>query len=106
MMRTIFRADTVGSILRPAYLKDARTAWNAKTLSTPEFKRIEDQAVDEAIALQERSGLEVITDGEMRRLVFTGTLTEAIDGLGSVATPSWRWHKQTPDQDMDFQLPV
>ncbi len=105
-MKTIFRADTIGSMLRPSFLKEARTAWNAGTFSTPEFKRVEDRAVDEAIALQERSGLEVVTDGEMRRLIFTGTLTEAIDGLASVPTPSWRWHKQTPEQDMDFQIPV
>ena len=105
-MKTIFRADTIGSTLRPGYLKEARTAWNADALSTHKFKRVEDRAVDGAIALQERSGLEVVTDGEMRRLIFTGTLTEAIDGLTSVPTPSWRWHKQTPEQDMDFQIPV
>jgi len=105
-MKTIFRADIIGSILRPGYLKEARTAWNAGKLSTPEFKRVEDRAVDEAIALQERAGLEVVTDGEMRRLIFTGTLTEAIDGISAIPSPSWRWHKQTPEQDMDFRAPI
>lgn len=105
-MAMLYRADTVGSLLRPAYLKDARKAWTAGTLSTPEFKRVEDRAVDEAIALQEAAGLEIVTDGEMRRLVFTGTLTEAIDGLSSTPSPAWHWHGQKPEDEMDFQLPV
>lgn len=105
-MATIYRADTIGSLLRPAYLKEARRAWGAGKLSTPEFKRVEDRAVDEAIALQEAAGLEIVTDGEMRRLVFTGTLTEAIDGFSPIPSPSWHWHGQTPDQDVDAQMPV
>ncbi len=105
-MTTIYRAETIGSLLRPTYLKEARQAWNAGTLLTPEFKRIEDRAVDEALALQERAGLEIVTDGEMRRIIFTGTLTEAIDGISSVPSPSWRWHGQTPQDDVDFQAPI
>jgi 5-methyltetrahydropteroyltriglutamate--homocysteine methyltransferase len=46
-----------------------------------EFKRIEDRAVDEAIALQERAGLDVITDGEMRRYAFYGHLIDAVEGF-------------------------
>src|SRR3954469_7432648 len=103
---TIYRADTIGSLLRPASLKNARQAWHAGTLPTPEFKRIEDRAVDEALALQEKAGLEIVTDGEMRRIIFTGTLTEAIDGISSVPSPAWRWHGQTPQDDMDFQAPI
>lgn len=105
-MTTIYRADVIGSLLRPDYLKEARKAWGAGRLSTPEFKRIEDRAVNEAIALQEAAGFEIVTDGEMRRLVFTGTLTEAIDGLAQLPTPAWHWHGQTPQEDMDFQMPV
>jgi 5-methyltetrahydropteroyltriglutamate--homocysteine methyltransferase len=87
-MATIFRADTVGSLLRPAYLHEARQAWMKGNLPTHDFKRAEDRAVNEALALQERVGLEVVTDGEMRRLLFTGTLTEAIDGLSPIPTPA------------------
>ncbi len=46
-----------------------------------EFKRIEDRAVDEAIALQEAAGLEVVTDGEMRRYAFYGHLVDALEGF-------------------------
>jgi 5-methyltetrahydropteroyltriglutamate--homocysteine methyltransferase len=105
-MSTIYRAETIGSLLRPASLQEARAAWMKGTLPTHEFKRIEDRAVDDAIALQERAGLEVVTDGEMRRLIFTGTLTEAIDGLSSVSGPAWRWHGEKPEDDMEFQTPV
>lgn len=105
-MAAIYRAETIGSLLRPAYLQEARRAWHAGTLPTPEFKRIEDRAVDAAIALQEATGVDVITDGEMRRLVFTGTLTEAIDGLSALPSPAWRWHGQTPQEDVDIPAPI
>ena len=49
-----YRAEVIGSMLRPQYLKDARKRWEAGTLPTLEFKRVEDRAVDEMIALQQR----------------------------------------------------
>jgi hypothetical protein len=66
-MATIYRAEVIGSLLRPAYLPEARQAREASQLSTSAFRRVEDRAVDAAIALQEMVGLDVITDGEMRR---------------------------------------
>ena len=63
----MFRSDVVGSLLRPESLKRAREKFEAGQIGEKEFKRVEDLAVDQAIALQERSGLDVITDGEMRR---------------------------------------
>jgi len=105
-MTVRYRAENIGSLLRPAYLKDARKAWEAGQLATPEFKRIEDRAVDAAIATQEAAGLDVITDGEMRRLIFTGTLLEAIDGLSPIPAQEWHWHGETPQDEMDFQAPI
>jgi methionine synthase II (cobalamin-independent) len=105
-MPVMYRAENIGSLLRPAYLKKARKAWQAGRLPTAEFKRVEDRAVDAAIALQEASGVDVITDGEMRRLVFTGTLIEAIDGLSPVPAQAWHWHGQTPQDEMDSQFPL
>ena len=99
----ICRAEVVGSMLRPAYLRDARPKWEAGELSTSEFKAIEDRAVDEVIALQENCGVDVVTDGEMRRFTFTGPLTDAIEGIEAVPGISWRWYGETPDQDFDFQ---
>ncbi len=76
-----FRTDVVGSLLRPAYLKEARAAYEAGNLAAPAFKRLEDRAVDEALALQQRAGVGVVTDGEMRRYAFYGHLIEAVEGF-------------------------
>ena len=77
----VWRSDVVGSLLRPAWLQEARGQVERGTLPAAEFKRIEDRAVDEAVALQEAAGLEVITDGEMRRYAFFGHLIEALEGF-------------------------
>jgi 5-methyltetrahydropteroyltriglutamate--homocysteine methyltransferase len=78
---TVYRTDVVGSLLRPAYLKEARAQRDAGALSPAEFKRVEDRAVNEALALQERAGLDVVTDGEMRRYAFYGHFVDAVEGL-------------------------
>lgn len=77
----MYRSDVVGSLLRPAYLKEARDQFASGKLSDAEFKTIEDRAVDECIELQIRSGLEVITDGEVRRYAFYGHLIDAVEGF-------------------------
>jgi len=75
------RSEVIGSLLRPARLKAAREQREAGTISDVDFKRIEDRAVDEAIALQETAGIDVITDGEQRRYAFYGHLVDAMDGF-------------------------
>ena len=75
-----YRSDVVGSLLRPEYLKEARKKRESGELSHAEFKKIEDQAVNEAIDTQLKAGLDVITDGEMRRYAFYGHLVDAVEG--------------------------
>ena len=87
-----YRSDVIGSLLRPAYLKQAREHHAAGTLSNPEFKQIEDRAVDEAIALQVEAGLDVVTDGEMRRYAFYGHFIDCSRGLRQV----WRLGHPVP----------
>jgi len=77
----VYRSDVVGSLLRPAYLKDARDQFASGKLTDAAFKQIEDRAVDEAVDLQVRAGIEVITDGEMRRYAFYGHLIDAVEGF-------------------------
>jgi methionine synthase II (cobalamin-independent) len=67
MAATTVRADVVGSLLRPEYLREAREAARAGSLDEGELHALEDKAVLEAIALQESAGIQAITDGEFRR---------------------------------------
>src|SRR5438128_887581 len=76
-----YRSEVVGSLLRPTYLVTARQQLESGQLSAAEFKVVEDRAVDEAIALQEDAGIDVITDGELRRYAFFGHLVEALAGF-------------------------
>jgi|AP95_1055475.scaffolds.fasta_scaffold07377_1 5-methyltetrahydropteroyltriglutamate--homocysteine methyltransferase len=85
------RAETVGSLLRPPALLKARTTFAGGHLPIAELKAIEDQAVDEALALQEEVGLKVVTDGEMRRLSFQSQMTEAVEGFGNVSLDTFTW---------------
>jgi 5-methyltetrahydropteroyltriglutamate--homocysteine methyltransferase len=86
-----YRAENVGSLLRPGYLAEARKQRTAEQISALEYKRIEDRAVDEAIALQTQAGLDVISDGETRRLVFTGSLIDAVSGIEGPPPPPTTW---------------
>ena len=84
-------ADNVGSLLRPAYLLEARERHRAGNLGHTAFKVAEDRAVDEAIALQQRAGLDVISDGEQSRDVFASQLVQASDGFGVVSGNAVDW---------------
>jgi 5-methyltetrahydropteroyltriglutamate--homocysteine methyltransferase len=84
------RSEVVGSLLRPGQLAVARRRAEAGELEPAAFKAIEDRAVDEAIRLQEDAGIDVVTDGELRRYAFYGHLVDAFDGfdkLGGWAIP-------------------
>ena len=66
-----FRADHVGSFLRPKYLLDARDAYfNQKTISAEQLRAVEDKAITEIVQFQQNVGLQSITDGEFRRTYF------------------------------------
>jgi 5-methyltetrahydropteroyltriglutamate--homocysteine methyltransferase len=65
--RTPFRADQVGSLLRPAALQSARAQFKAGTLDAPGLREVEDRCIREAVARQEAIGLQAVTDGEFRR---------------------------------------
>jgi 5-methyltetrahydropteroyltriglutamate--homocysteine methyltransferase len=76
-----FHSEVIGSLLRPAYLREARAAQVRGEIGAAAFKCIEDRAVNEAIALQCGAGLDVITDGEMRRYAFYGHLIDCVEGF-------------------------
>jgi 5-methyltetrahydropteroyltriglutamate--homocysteine methyltransferase len=87
----VAHSDVVGSLLRPPELLKARGDHAAGRLTPAEFKRIEDWAVDEAIRLQEAAGLEVVTDGEQRRLSFQSRLLESVEGAGEWTIDAFLW---------------
>jgi 5-methyltetrahydropteroyltriglutamate--homocysteine methyltransferase len=85
------RTDVVGSLLRPADLLEARERSDRGLLTAAQFKRVEDGAVDAALRLQEDAGLDVVTDGEMRRLSFQSQMTEAVEGFGEWDLDAFLW---------------
>ena len=95
-MTAIYRAEVIGSLLRPDWLKEARKALAAGTMTMPAFKKIEDRAVDEAVAQQEAAGVDIVTDGELRRGTFLGPLTDFVDGfsfVGEVIEAQSHWRR-------------
>lgn len=80
-MNPPFRADHVGSLLRPRELRHAFGEFSAGRLDVKEFEAVQDRAIRDAVALQERVGLDSITDGEFRRASYWSHFIDAIDGL-------------------------
>ena len=74
------RTDVVGSLLRPDALAHARLRYERGEIGDGEFRAAENEAVDRAIRLQEQIGLDVVTDGEFRRLNFQDSFGEAVSG--------------------------
>ena len=74
------RNDVVGSLLRPAELKQARQRFDDGRLSREELRQIEDREIRNAVRLQEELGLAVVTDGEYRRLNFQDSFGESVSG--------------------------
>ncbi|HKU46230.1 MAG TPA: 5-methyltetrahydropteroyltriglutamate--homocysteine S-methyltransferase [Burkholderiales bacterium] len=76
-----FRADHVGSLLRPASLKAAREQFKQKKISKQQLRQLEDEAIRGAVALQESAGLQSITDGEFRRAFWHVDFLTGFDGI-------------------------
>jgi 5-methyltetrahydropteroyltriglutamate--homocysteine methyltransferase len=76
-----FRADHVGSFLRPKYLLEARERFRLKEISAAELRAVEDRAITEIVRFQEDVGLQSITDGEFRRTYFHIDFLEQLGGV-------------------------
>ena len=98
-----FRADHVGSLLRPPALLDARAKQQAGALTVAALREVEDRSIRDAVALQESIGLRGITDGEYRRTYFHIDFLQQIEGIavrGGIAT---KFHRH--DKEIDFAPP-
>ena len=81
MPRPPFRADQVGSLLRPQELKKARQDFKNDKISRENLKAVEDREIRRAVAMQEAAGLESVTDGEFRRAFWHVDFLTGFDGI-------------------------
>ncbi|MGA1169341.1 MAG: 5-methyltetrahydropteroyltriglutamate--homocysteine S-methyltransferase, partial [Ilumatobacteraceae bacterium] len=76
-----YRADHVGSFLRPQYLIEARQSYRDGKISAEALRIEENRAISEIVKFQEDIGLKGITDGEFRRTYFHVDFLEKLDGV-------------------------
>ncbi|MGW8374616.1 5-methyltetrahydropteroyltriglutamate--homocysteine S-methyltransferase [Streptomyces sp. ODS28] len=100
-----FRADHVGSLLRPAALKRARDAHAAGTLSAGELAAAEDEAVRAAVRMQAEAGLRSATDGEFRRSSWHMDFIYALGGVSRVEDDSLRIKFHNDEGGVEFAPP-
>jgi 5-methyltetrahydropteroyltriglutamate--homocysteine methyltransferase len=88
-MTALYRADHVGSFLRPAELLDARR--NA-SVNPEQLRALEDRQIQRVLTKQKELGFEIFTDGELRRRNFMSDLTDAVEGfdLDDAVSRSWK----------------
>ncbi len=91
MTTTRFRADQVGSLLRPQALLDARAAHADGSLDADGLRAAEDAAILSAIAMQEAAGIDVVTDGDFRRETFMSDFPDVVEGFVSKQVEA-TWH--------------
>jgi len=87
------RNDVVGSLLRPAALKQARASYDEGKISLEDLGAIEDRNIRDAVKLQEEIGLSVVTDGEYRRLNFQDSFGESVAGFDA-GKPSLHFYEK------------
>ena len=87
-MPDIYRADHVGSLLRPREVKEAKSAFLDGRLELSELRSVEDRAILAALEKQREVGMQVYTDGEFRRTGFQNDLIESVEGFVDTDTPA------------------
>ncbi len=101
--RPPFRADHIGSLLRPARLRHAFRDVLSRKVAEPEFRAIQDAAIRDVIAMQEDVGLQVVNDGEFRRGSYWGRFVELTEGL-AVKDALFKFHDDHGHK-LDFTAP-
>jgi 5-methyltetrahydropteroyltriglutamate--homocysteine methyltransferase len=94
------RSDVVGSLLRPQGLLEARDEFAAGALTPADLKAAEDDAVNQALRLQEDAGVDIVTDGEMRRLSFQSQLPAAVEGFSAWDLDAFLWGEWHGDSEI------
>lgn len=99
-----FRADHVGSFLRPKSLLEAREKFHDSAITAAQLRTVEDDAIRDVVRMQEDLGFKGITDGEFRRTFFHLDFLTQLDGVVTEGFMPVKFHKR--DGDLDFAPPV
>jgi 5-methyltetrahydropteroyltriglutamate--homocysteine methyltransferase len=107
-MATDHHAEHVGSLLRPPDLLQAREARARGDVTTEQLRELEDRSVLDALELQRQAGMDVFTDGEMRRATWMAEVLESLDGVVPYSGGLREWHRDrgedpSPD-DTEFEM--
>src|ERR671923_478560 len=94
---SVARSDVVGSLLRPPYLRAVRQGVREGRASAAELRVAGDRAVRQAIALQEAAGLDVITDGELRRQSWVVTIPLREEGASHAPLAGYEFLPAEPE---------
>jgi 5-methyltetrahydropteroyltriglutamate--homocysteine methyltransferase len=93
-MTEVFRADQIGSFLRPPNVLAARADHDARRIDAAQLKAIEDQAILDVLEMQRQVGIDVYSDGEFRRSWFSSAFADSIEGIitdpDATFVPSWQ----------------
>ena len=99
-----FRADHVGSFLRPQQLLAAREQFRRKEISAAQLRSVEDDAIRGIVRQQEELGLRAVTDGEFRRTYFHVDFLTQLDGVVEQGGMAVKFHKA--NGELDYAPPV
>jgi len=103
-------AEHVGSLLRQPWLLAARSDRTAGKITEADLRAVEDRAAAENIAAQRAAGIQVFTDGEVRRTNWMTGILESIGGMTPIDTPAVTWRRQDgeipPEEETDFVMTV
>ena len=98
-----FRAEHIGSLLRPASIMDAFRANRAGKIENSDLEAVREQAIRDIVKMQEGVGLNLVTDGEFRRTTYISHFVDSCDGL-DFRPSSFRFYDNT-GEDHEFLAP-
>ncbi|WP_420140119.1 5-methyltetrahydropteroyltriglutamate--homocysteine S-methyltransferase [Sphingomonas sp.] len=105
MQKPPFRADHVGSFLRPAALIEARAAFREGRIDAAGLRKVEDDAIRDVVKMQESLGFHGITDGEFRRTYFHTDFLLQLDGIEEAGGTQVKFH-QHGGKELEYAPPV
>ena len=105
MIQPPFRADHVGSFLRPAALVEARERFRSGTIDAAALREAEDEAIRGVVAMQEGLGFGGVTDGEFRRTYFHTDFLLRLDGVEEAGSTQVYFHKHG-GEELEYAPPV